>query len=67
MSVVKVIELITEGDSIENAVENGLKEAQETIQGIKSIYIKDVKAMVNENAITRYRLVVKVSFVINRE
>lgn len=66
MSVVKVIEIIAEGDSIENAVENGLERAGETVEGIKNVYIKEIKAMVENNKVARYRLILKVSFLLNQ-
>lgn len=66
MSVVKVIEIIAEGDSIESAVEYGLSKASETIEEIQSVYVKDIKAMVKNNKVNTYRLILKVSFVLQR-
>jgi dodecin len=65
MSLVKVIEVIAEGNSVENAVENALKEASETLHGVKSIYVKDIKAIVEDNSIVKYRLFLKVSFLLD--
>ncbi len=65
MSLVKVIEVIAEGNSIENAVENALKEAKQTLHGIKSIYVKDINAIVEDNSIVRYRLILNVSFLLD--
>lgn len=42
MSVVKVIELIAEGKSIEGAVESALTAATKTVRNIKSIYVEDI-------------------------
>ncbi|MEX2574169.1 MAG: dodecin family protein [Balneolaceae bacterium] len=61
-SVVKVIELLAQGDSVENAIENGVEEASRSIRGIKSVYVKDIKAMISDNKVETYRLVLKVSF-----
>jgi dodecin len=65
MSLVKVIEVIAEGNSVENAVENALKEASETLHGVKSIYVKDIKVIVEDNSIVKYRLFLKVSFLLD--
>lgn len=65
MAIVKVIELLSEGDSIEHAVDAALNEAAKTIRNIKSIYVQDIQAYVNENKVTKYRINARVSFVID--
>jgi flavin-binding protein dodecin len=64
MSTAKVLEIIAEGNSIENALDNAVKDAGMTVNNIQSIYVKDVKAMVEGNAITRYRVDTKLTFVL---
>lgn len=65
MSVVKVIELIgCSTMSWEDATKNALAEAAKTIKNIKSIYVKDVSANVENNQIVEYKANVKVSFVV---
>jgi flavin-binding protein dodecin len=64
MSVVKVIELLAEGSTMEAAVEAALAEASKTIRNIKSVYVEDIQALVENNKISKYRLNVKVSFVV---
>ncbi len=64
MSVAKVVELLAEGSSVEDAVENCVKEASETINGIRSIYIQDIQALVSDNAVKKYRVNCKVTFVV---
>jgi len=66
MSIVKVIELIAESESSwEDATKNALNEAKKTVQNIQSIYVKDMKAIVGNNEIKKYRLNAKISFTIN--
>lgn len=65
MSVVKVIELIAEGKSIEAAVESALTEATKTVRNIKSIYVEDIQAIIDNSKISTYRVNVKVSFVVD--
>ena len=64
MSTAKVLEIIAEGNSIENALENAIKDASATVSNIQSIYVKDVKAMVEDAAITNYRVDAKLTFVV---
>ncbi|MGK0495027.1 MAG: flavin-binding protein dodecin [Maribacter sp.] len=63
MSVLKVIEIMGNSTvSFENAVENVIKETSKTIKNIKSVYIKDMQVVVENNHITQYRVTTKVSF-----
>ncbi len=63
MGVVKVVELLAQSEkSWEDAVNVALREASRTIRDIKSIYVKDFQAIVENDQITQYRVNVKVSF-----
>lgn len=64
MSLAKVIEVLGEGKTIEEAVENVRKEASKTIENIKSIYVKDIQAKVENNKLANYRVNAKVTFVL---
>ncbi|MDE3055903.1 MAG: dodecin domain-containing protein [Verrucomicrobiota bacterium] len=64
MSIVKVIEVMCEGDSIEAALSAGVQEAAKTIHNIKQIDVKWVHGHVENNKITKYRVNAKISFVI---
>ncbi len=67
MSVVKVIELIgCSTTSWEDATKSALAEAAKTIKNIKSIYVKDVSANVENNQIVEYKANVKISFVVGK-
>jgi len=66
MAVVKVIEIIAEStESWEAAAKEALKEASKTISGIQSIYIEDMKGIVEGDKIVKYRVDTKISFVVN--
>jgi len=68
MAVVKVIEVLAQSDQgWEDAVEKALREASETVRNIKSIYIKDMQAIVEDNEITGYRVNTKISFMVGEE
>lgn len=68
MSVVKVIELLSESDkSWEDAAQQAIKEAAKTIRGIKSLYIENFQAIVEDDKIARYRINAKISFVLSKK
>ncbi len=63
MSVLKVVEILGNSTvSFEDAVKNVVKEASKTIKNIKSVYVQDMQATVNNNAIAEYRVTTKVCF-----
>jgi flavin-binding protein dodecin len=65
MAIVKVIEVLSEGNTIEKAVESAVKDASKTVRSIKSVYIQDIQALVNKsNKISKYRINAKISFVV---
>lgn len=66
MSVIKVIEVMANSrESWEDAAQNAVAEASETLQNIRSVYIKDHSAIVENNKIVEFRITAKVSFEIN--
>lgn len=68
MAIVKVIEVLAESDvSWEDAAQNALEEASQTVENIKSIYIKDMQAVVENNRIVTYRVNAKISFQVKEQ
>lgn len=66
MSVVKIIEILAESpDSWEAATQVAVAEASKTIKNIKSAYVQDMKAFVENGKIVRYRVNAKIAFVVN--
>jgi hypothetical protein len=65
MSTLKVIEVLTESNkSWEDAAQAAVTQASETLHGIKSIYIKDMEATVDNGKIRSYRINAKISFLL---
>jgi flavin-binding protein dodecin len=65
--IVKVIELLAESpESWENAVQNAASEASKTLRNIRSIYVKEFSATVEEDKVTSYRVNAKVTFEMER-
>ena len=66
--VVKVIELLSESPkSWEDAAQSAVSEASKTLRNIRSIYIKEFTAEVQDGKITNYRINAKVSFDLEAE
>jgi flavin-binding protein dodecin len=61
--MVKVIEVLAESEkSWEDAAAQAVAHASQTLHGIKSIYIKNFEAAVDNNKIMKYRINAKISF-----
>mgnify|MGYP000352632333 FL=1 len=66
MSMLKVIEVLAESDkSFEDAAKNAVQTASKSVHNIKSIYISEMTATVENNAIVRYRINGKISFLLD--
>lgn len=66
MSVAKVTEIISSSSkSFDDAVENGIKRASKTLKGITGAWVSDQKVTVKDGKIDEYRVVLKVSFVLD--
>lgn len=64
-SIAKVIEVIAESkESFDDAVEAALEEASKTVDDIKSIWVENMTAVVEDNEIVRYRVNAKVTFLV---
>jgi dodecin len=64
-SIVKVVEVIAQSEtSFDDAVEQALKEASQTIENIKEIWVSGQKAIVENNRIVEYRVTTKISFLV---
>jgi dodecin len=65
MTMLKVVEILAQSEkSWEDAAQLAVQEAAKTVRNIKSIYIQEMEATVENDRITHYRLNVKISFAI---
>ena len=46
MSIAKVIEVLAEGDTVEDAVESAVRGASESVRNIKHVYVEGFQAIV---------------------
>lgn len=66
MSIAKIIEISAASEkSFEDAVQKGIKKAGKTVKGIKGAWIKEQKVAIKNGNITEYRVMMKVSFVLD--
>ena len=66
MSVVKVIELLAQSpDSWEDATRQAVSRASKTIRNIRSVYVKEHEALVEDGEITAFRVNCTISFLLD--
>lgn len=66
MSIAKVTEITAESaDGFEAAVRDGITRASQTINNIRSVWIKEHEVVMSDNKRERYRVTMKVTFVLN--
>lgn len=65
MSVAKVTEITSSSKkSFEDAVEEGIKRANKTLDNITSAWVKEMKVDVKDGKVEAYRVNMKVTFVL---
>ena len=65
MSVARVTEIIASSKKgFEDAVDEGVKRASETLKNVEAAWVKDQKVVVKDGKVAEYRVVLKVTFVL---
>ena len=65
MAVAKVVELTAASrESFEDAIEHGLKRADDTLDNIEGAWIQEQKVTVKNGKIDEYRVNMKVTFIL---
>jgi hypothetical protein len=64
MPVAKVIELIAEGATMEEAVSKAAAKATKTLRNVTAVNVKNIKALVENGKVVKYRVNTKVTFVL---
>lgn len=65
MSVAKVLEVISQGKTIEEAIQAAARETAKTVHNIKQINVEHIEAIVENGVVTTYRVNSKVTFVVD--
>lgn len=65
MAVARVTEIISSSKtSFDKAVSKGVKRACKTLKNVESAWVKDQKVVIHDGEIVEYRVVMKVTFVV---
>ena len=66
MSVAKIIELSGQSpNSYEDAIREVVERASGSLRNIRSVWVKEFEAVVENNQVTQFRVLVKISFVLD--
>lgn len=66
MGILKVLEVLAESPtSWEDAAQQAVLHAGKTVRNIKSIYVKEMEASVEDGKILKYRINAKISFMLD--
>jgi flavin-binding protein dodecin len=66
MSLAKIIELSGQSpNSYEDATREVMERASRTLRNIRSIWVKEFEAVVENNRVSQFRVIVKVTFVLD--
>lgn len=64
MSVAKSIEILAQGDTLEDATEEAVREASTSVKNVENVYVDDYRVIVEDGEIVAYRIHAKVTFVL---
>lgn len=65
MSIAKIVEVSASSPkSFDDAIEQGIAKAAETVRGIKGAWVSEQKLKVEDGKIVEYRVDMRVSFVV---
>ncbi len=66
MSIAKVTEIIASSNkNFEDAITQGIERANQTLKGIKGAWVKDQSVVVKDGKVTEFRVVLKLTFILN--
>ncbi len=66
MTIAKIIEISSDStESFQDAIESGIKRAERTVKNVKGAWISEQKLTIDDGKITNYRVIMRVSFVID--
>ena len=66
MSIVKMVELSAQSpDSWEDATRQAVERAAQTLRNIRSVWVKEFEAVVENDQVTQFRVILKIAFQLN--
>jgi flavin-binding protein dodecin len=68
MSIVKMVELSSQSpDSWEDATRQAVERAAQTLRNIRSVWVKEFEAVVENEQVTEFRVILKIAFQLDEE
>lgn len=65
MTIAKIIEVSSDSSvSFQEAIESGIRRAEQTVKNVKGAWISEQKLSIENGKITNYRVMMRISFVI---
>lgn len=66
MTIAKIIEISSDSTkSFQHAIESGIERAERTVKNVRGAWISEQKLSIDNGNITNYRVIMRVSFVID--
>lgn len=66
MSVARITEISSSSkESFEDAIEQGVARAAETLHGIRSAWVKEQEVQIENGKISAYKVIIKITFVLD--
>jgi flavin-binding protein dodecin len=63
MSIMKMVELSSQSpDSWEDATRQAVERAAQTLRNIRSVWVKEFEAVVENDQVTQFRVILKIAF-----
>ena len=68
MSIARVTEISSNSDeSFEDAIQQGVARATETLHGIRSAWVKEQEVEIKNGNIASYKVIMKITFVLDED
>lgn len=65
MSIVKIIEVISEGNTVDDAIKAAIAEASKTVDEILQINVDHIEGLVEKKQLKKIRIHSKISFLVD--
>jgi flavin-binding protein dodecin len=65
MSVAKIVELTATGSSIEEAINEGVAKAGESLRNIQHVYVDAIEANIDDGKVASFHVHLKLTFVVD--
>lgn len=66
MTIAKIIEISSDStSSFQDAIESGIKRAERTVKNVRGAWIAEQKLTIESGNITNYRVIMRISFVVD--